>query len=160
MMPTTGSGRFAFFCGIIALALTNVLPAAAADTTTAKAQKAAAADSESRDPNYWFQKGALCATYGNNPAAIGYFGKAIALDPGHSGAHFSQGVAYGQMGNYTRAVADINRAIEMEPRNGLYYYGRGRTYLLAGEKDRAMQDFRKAAGLGDEDAQAYLNGLK
>jgi Flp pilus assembly protein TadD len=64
------------------------------------------------------------------------------------------------MGNYTRAVADINRAIEMEPRNGLYYYGRGRTYLLAGEKDRAMQDFRKAAGLGDEDAQAYLNGLK
>jgi len=103
----------------------------------------------------------LCATYGNNQAAIRYFGKAIALDPGHSGAHFlPRRFLRPNLGNYTRAVADINRAIEMEPRNGLYYYGRGRTYLLSGEKDRAMQDFRKAADLGDEDAQAYLKGAK
>jgi tetratricopeptide (TPR) repeat protein len=160
MMPTSVSGRVAVFFGVMALALTLVLPAAAADKATGKPQKGPAADSESSDPNYWFQKGALCATYGNNPAAIRYFSKAIALNPGHSGAHFSQGVAYGQMGNYARAVADINRAIEMEPQNGLYYYGRGRTYLLAGEKDKAMQDLRKAAGLGDEDAQAYLKDLK
>jgi len=120
----------------------------------------AAASAESKDAGYWFQKGALCATYGNNQAAVKYFGKAIALDPGHSGAHFSQGVSYGQMRNYGAALEAINRAIQMSPQNGLYHYGRARVYLLAGEKDKALVDFRKAADLGDEDAQNYLKGLK
>ena len=160
MISTSALRRLAVVFLSIALALALAAPAMAADKTAAQGQQRPTAAAESKDPHYWFQKGALCATYGNNQAAIRYFGKAIALDPGHSGAIFSQGVSYGQLGNYTRAVADINRAIEMEPRNGLYYYGRGRTYLLAGEKDRAMQDFRKAADLGDEDAQAYLKGAK
>jgi tetratricopeptide (TPR) repeat protein len=119
-----------------------------------------AAPAESKDPNHWFQKGALCATYGNNHAAVKYFAKAIALDPGHSGATFSQGVSYGQLGNYTAGLAAINRAIEMSPQNGLYYYGRARVYLLSGEKEKALADFRKAADLGDEDAQNYLKGVK
>ena len=160
MISTSASGRFASVLLSIAVALALAAPGIAADKAAGKGQKQPVAAAESKDPAHWFQKGALCATYGNNQAAIRYFGKAIALDPGHSGAIFSQGVSYGQLGNYTRAVADINRAIEMEPRNGLYYYGRGRTYLLSGEKDRAMQDFRKAADLGDEDAQAYLKGAK
>ena len=160
MISTSASGRFAVGLLILAVALALAAPSVAADKAAAKGPKSPVAAAESRDPNFWFQKGALCATYGNNQAAIRYFGRAIALDPGHSGALFSQGVSYGQLGNYTRAVSDISRAIEMEPQNGLYYYGRGRTYLLAGEKDRAMQDFRKAADLGDEDAQAYLAGAK
>jgi tetratricopeptide (TPR) repeat protein len=139
----------------LAFAATSAL-AAAAGPSSAITSRTAAASAEHRDPNYWFQKGALCATYGNNQAAVNYFGKAIALDPGHSGAHFSQGVSYGQLGNYTRALAAINRAIEMRPQNGLYYYGRARVYLLSGEKANAMADFRRAADLGDEDARIYL----
>jgi tetratricopeptide (TPR) repeat protein len=149
------------FSGWLALVLAFLSPlAAAAGPSSPKPSQATAASAEHRDPNYWFQKGALCATYGNNQAAVGYFGKAIALDPGHSGAHFSQGVSYGQLGNYTRALAAINRAIEMKPRNALYYYGRARVYLLSGEKENAMADFRKAADLGDEDARIYLKNTK
>jgi tetratricopeptide (TPR) repeat protein len=144
----------------IALVLAFIAPAVAADKPAVTGQKSPSVAPESKDPNYWFQKGALCATYGNNQAAIRYFGKAITLDPNHSGAYFSKGISYGQLGDYSLAVADINRAIEMAPQNGLYFYGRGRTYLLAGEKDKALQDFRKAAELGDEDAQAYLKGVK
>jgi tetratricopeptide (TPR) repeat protein len=117
-------------------------------------------EAESKDPAYWFQKGALCATYGNNQAAVRYFGRAIALDPGRSAPFFSQGVSYGQLGQYEKAFTAINRAIEMEPRNGLYFYGRARTYLLAGDRQRALEDFRTAAQLGDEDAQAYLRGQR
>jgi tetratricopeptide (TPR) repeat protein len=160
MISTSASGRFAVVLLSIAVALALAAPGVAADKAAAKSQNRPAAAAESKDPNHWFQKGALCATYGNNQAAIRYFGKAVALDPGHSGAIFSQGVSYGQLGNYPRALADINRAIEMQPHNGLYYYGRGRTYLLTGETDKAMQDFRKAADLGDEDAQAYLKTRK
>ncbi|MGD9044961.1 MAG: tetratricopeptide repeat protein [Desulfobacterales bacterium] len=110
-----------------------------------------------KDASYWFNKGALVSTYGNNKAAVQCFQKAIALDPNFSGAYFSQGVSYGQLGQYQKAIAQINRALKMEPQNGMYYYGRGRVYLLAGDKTKAMEDFKKAADLQDEDALDYLD---
>jgi tetratricopeptide (TPR) repeat protein len=147
--------------GVLAVTLAIAgLPAAAADKTSVRTSQGSLSPAAAQDPNYWFQKGALCATYGNNSAAIAYFGKAIALDPHHSGAHFSQGVSFGQLGNYSMAVNSINRAIAMKPQNGLYLYGRGRVYLLSGEKEKAMEDFRKAADLGDEDARSYLRSVK
>ncbi len=118
------------------------------------------ADNRKEKAIYWFKKGALCSTYGNNKAAIQYFEKTIALDPGHSGAYFEQGVSYGQLGDYQKGVSMINQALVMEPQNGLYYYGRGRVYLLAGDNERAMADFKKAAELEDEDAINYLQYLK
>jgi tetratricopeptide (TPR) repeat protein len=109
-----------------------------------------------KDAQYWFDKGALVSTYGNNKAAVQYFHKAIVLDPNFSRAYFSQGVSYGQLGQYQKAIAQINMALQKEPQNGLYYYGRGRVYLLWGDKAKAMADFKKAAELGDEDAIEYL----
>ncbi len=109
-----------------------------------------------KDAQYWFDKGALVSTYGNNKAAVQYFHKAIVLDPNFSRAYFSQGVSYGQLRQYQKAIAQINMAIQKEPENGLYYYGRGRVYLLWGDKEKAMADIKKAADLGDEDAIEYL----
>ena len=109
-----------------------------------------------KDAEYWFRKGALVSTYGNNKVAVQYFQKAIALNPSFSGAYFSQGVSYGQLGQYKEAINQINRALKLEPQNGMYYYGRARVYLLSGDKTKAMEDFRKAADLGDEDAIDYL----
>ncbi len=110
-----------------------------------------------KDADYWFNKGALVSTYGNNKAAVQYFQKAIALNPNFSRAYFSQGVSFGQLGEYQKAISQINRALKMEPQNGLYYYGRGRVYLLSGDKTKAMEDFKKAADLEDEDALNYLD---
>jgi tetratricopeptide (TPR) repeat protein len=109
-----------------------------------------------KDADFWFNKGALLSTYGNNKTAVQYFQKAIALDPNFSRAYFSQGVSYGQLGQYPKAIAQINMALKMEPQNGIYYYGRGRVYLLWGDKAKATDDFKKAAELGDEDALNYL----
>lgn len=110
-----------------------------------------------KDADYWFKKGALVSTYGNNKAAVQYFQKAIALKPNFSAAYFSQGVSYGQLGQYQEAIDQINQALKQEPQNGMYYYGRARVYLLSGDKDKAMEDFKKAADLGDEDALNYLD---
>ena len=115
--------------------------------------------SHKNDADYWFDKGALCATYGNDSAAIKYFQKAIVLDPQRSDAYFEQGVSYGQLENFSEAIALIDKAIEMEPRNGLYYYGRARVYLLADDTEKAIEDFKKAAALDDEDAQRYINTI-
>ena len=135
----------------------NQKPAKALAIEKEGADKKAVLNSESAD--YWFDKGALCATYGNDRDAVQYFQKAISIDLSRSDAYFEQGISYGQLGNFDKAVALVNKAIEMEPQNGLYLYGRGRIYLLDGKKDRAMKDIRKAAELDDEDAQAYLKYL-
>lgn len=128
-------------------------------TTTAETAKPTQKLNSGKNAGYWFDKGALCAAYGNDRAAIKYFQKTIALDPNRSGAYFEQGISYGQLGQFDKALDLINKALAMQPENGLYLYGRGRVYLLAGEKEKAMTDFKKAAELDDEDAQNYLERL-
>jgi tetratricopeptide (TPR) repeat protein len=139
-------------------------PLTAQKKAPAKSQTVTRTPVTKKDADYWFNKGALVATYGNNEAAIQYFQKAITLNPNFSGAYFSQGISYGQqgisygqLGQYQKAVSLIDRALKLEPQNGMYYYGRGRVYLLSGDKTKAMADFRKAADLEDEDALNYLD---
>jgi len=156
------SAIFGFFIGLFAMVfLVGSSSTGTAQTISADLITKASTESISHknDPGYWFDKGALCATYGNNSAAIKYFQKAITLDPHRSDAYFEQGISYGQLSNFSKAVELINKAIEIDPRNGLYYYGRARVYLLADEKEKAIEDFKKAAELDDEDAQNYLNTI-
>ena len=156
------SVTFVFSIGLLAIIILVGSSAAgtaqtiSADLITQSSRKGA--DYET-DADYWFDKGALCATYGNDSAAIKYFQKAISLDPGRSEAYFGQGVSYGQLENFPEAIALIDKAIKMDPRNGLYYYGRARVYLLADDKEKAIEDFKKAAELDDEDAQIYINSI-
>jgi tetratricopeptide (TPR) repeat protein len=148
-----------YFSCLVTAALVFSFPGVALgqEKTTPKSQTAKkTAKPVKKDADFWFNKGALLSTYGNNKAAVQYFQKAIALDPNFSRAYFSQGVSYGQMGQYPKAIAQINMALKMEPQNGMYYYGRGRVYLLWGDKAKATDDFKKAAELGDEDALNYL----
>ena len=154
---------FITFCiGLLAIiVLVGSSSAATAQATSAGLITKSTSESVSQpnDADYWFDKGALCATYGNDVAAIKYFQKTISLDPQRSDAYFEQGISYGQLENFFKAIALIDRAIEMNPHKGLYYYGRARVYLLAKEKDKAMEDFKMAAELDDEDAQNYLNTI-
>jgi tetratricopeptide (TPR) repeat protein len=156
MLRTSAFGRFVAALVILVVSSVFISAAPASDATAVKRQPASLPAAQAQDPNYWFYKGALCATYGNNKAAVVYFGRAIALDPRHSGAYFSRGVSYGQLGMFSQAFSSIDRAIEIEPQNGLYYYGRARVYLLSGDTERAQADFSKASALGDEDAADYL----
>ncbi len=157
--------RLILFCGLLVLTLisgywdlswaqekTSSKKGPALSRTTKKKSKAL-----QKDADYWFRKGALVATYGNDKAAIRYFAKAITLNPNHSRAHFEQGISYGQLGDFQTAISLINRALKFEPQNGMYYYGRGRVYLLSGDNAKAMEDFKHAAELGDEDALNYLD---
>jgi len=156
------SAILSFFIGFLAIVvLVGTSSAGIAQTISADLITKSATESVSHknDSDYWFDKGALCATYGNDLAAIKYFQKAISLNPHRSDAYFEQGISYGQLSNFSKAVELINKAIEMDPDNGLYYYGRARVYLLADEKEKSLKDFKTAAELDDEDAQNYLNTI-
>ncbi|MBT8332237.1 MAG: tetratricopeptide repeat protein [Deltaproteobacteria bacterium] len=153
------SAMITFFSSVLAAILIFGLPNSLIAQNKAATQSRTAQRPSApikKDAQYWFDKGALVSTYGNNEAAVQYFHKAIVLNPDFSRAYFSQGVSYGQLGQYQKAVAQINMALQKEPQNGLYHYGRGRVYLLWGDRQKAMADFRKAADLGNEDAIDYL----
>ena len=108
------------------------------------------------DAQYWWDKGGLCATYGNDKAAIRYYKKAIEIDPDRIGAYFQMGISYGETGDYQKAISLINKSIKTDPQNDLYFYGRGRVYLLSGDKQKGVDDLKLAAALGSRDAEAYL----
>ncbi len=159
-----------FFIGLLALAvLINLSAPLMAQTTTDQTSTkksttdqpdaARKTDAPVKNADYWFDKGALCATYGNDKAAIKFFQKVIELNPQRSGAYFAQGISYGQLEQYDKAIPLIDKAIKMEPQNGLFIYGRGRVHLLAGNREKAMADFKKAAELDDEDAQVYMDTM-
>ncbi len=113
-------------------------------------------DAAKNDIAYWFNKGIINATYGNNKAAIKYFNKAIKFGPKNAAVNFNIGICQGELGQYQEALSFINKAIEIYPENALYHYGRGRVYLLSGNTGKSLEDFKRAAALGSRDAQNYL----
>jgi tetratricopeptide (TPR) repeat protein len=112
-----------------------------------------------RDADYWVDRAGLCATYGNDKAAVRLYQKAVDLDPEKSEAYFGMGLAYGSLGEFDKALEAVNMSISLNSQKALYYYGRGRIYLLSGQKDQAMEDIRIAAEKGNLDARRYL-GMK
>ena len=88
-----------------------------ADETDSEDDLDTADEEEKAEPvknaDYWFDKGALCATYGNDAAAVKFYQKAFSLDPKRSDALFAQGVSYGQLGQFGKAIPLIDRAIKL-----------------------------------------------
>lgn len=115
---------------------------------------------DTSDPAYWVDRGALYATYGSYTAAVKAYNKALTLDANNSKAYFNRGLSYAELGDYTSALADINKAIALDSGQAGYFYGRGRVKLISGNKDEALADFRKAAAMGNSDAGAYLDAMR
>ncbi|MBU4002572.1 MAG: tetratricopeptide repeat protein [Proteobacteria bacterium] len=108
---------------------------------------------------YWADKAGLCATYGNDKAAVGYYQKAIDLNPNQSDLYYFKGMCLGELGEYEKAMEAVNKAISMNPEKAGYLYGRGRLGLKAGHKESAMADLESAAKAGDRDAKNHLNSF-
>ena len=112
------------------------------------------------DATDWIEKGCLVAAYGNDKAAVGYFQKALELDPANGQAYFNMGISLGELGQYDKALDAINNALAHNPQNGTFFYGRGRVHLLAGHKESSIADFKQAMQLGNPDAKAYMAHLQ
>ena len=109
---------------------------------------------------YWLDQGGLLSAYGNYPAALRAYKKALDREPGLSEAHFGIGVALGAMEDFNDALARIDQAIAMDPDNDRYHYGRGWVLTLAGRRDEALTVLRKAGEMGSLDARMFLQYLE
>ena len=108
------------------------------------------------DAAYWLDRGGLYATYGNLPAAVKAYKKALAIDQADSVIYYNLSLAYCEMDHYDKALIAARKALAMEPQNGNYHYGLGWILLRTGKTAEAQIQFRQAADLTDQDAIEYL----
>jgi tetratricopeptide (TPR) repeat protein len=105
---------------------------------------------------YWLDRGGLFSTYGNYPAAVKAYKKALELDSRHGVIYYDLSLAYCEMNAFEEALTAIGQALAKEPENGRYYYAKAWILLRAGRTEEARPIFQKAADLGDQEAKAYL----
>src|SRR5713226_8101352 len=72
-------------------------------------------DSAIKDPNVYFNIAALLLNQQKPEEAIGYLGRAIALDPGYVDGYFQRGLSYIGLGKLAEARADLQKVIELAP---------------------------------------------
>ena len=112
------------------------------------------------DVAYWLDLGGLYAAYGNFPAAVEAYKKALDLDSDDSAAYFDLSLALCEMGQYEDSLESIKQAILRDPQNGHYYYGQAWILVKAGNIAEARAIFHHAAVLNDPDAIDYLISQK
>ncbi|KJS31723.1 MAG: hypothetical protein VR64_09215 [Desulfatitalea sp. BRH_c12] len=105
---------------------------------------------------YWMDRGGMLSTYGNFPAAVQAYGKALNLDPQNAEAYFDTGLAQGEMGAYDQGLTSIDKAISLRPNEGRYHYGRAWLMMRSGRTEEAQAYFSKAAEMGSQDAANYI----
>jgi len=98
-------------------------------------------------PNAWNNLGILSAREGNTAAAIGYFQRALQIDPAHTIALLNLGNAYRQNKDWAAAKESLQRALDLSPEDPETNYSLGMVYAQLGDTDRAYDYLKKALGL-------------
>jgi tetratricopeptide (TPR) repeat protein len=92
--------------------------------------------------------------------AIGFYTKAIEMNPKFSYAYVSRAADYVKKGLYNEAIDDSNKAIELNQDFPPAYVNRGEAYYYKGQYDEAIKDTTKAIMLAPKLAAAYnVRGL-
>ena len=98
-------------CGCIVLAITvcSAMPRPSAQS----AWSTRAVEVDSKDADYYVNRGNAFADSKDYDRAIADYNKAIELRPSYAHAYESRGSAYASKGVYTNAVADVTKATEL-----------------------------------------------
>ena len=104
-----------------------------------------------------FYKGLATDNKGKYEEAIGYYDRAIELNPNNAGTYNNRGVAKYELGQYHEAIVDYDKAIELNPNNKETYNNRGNAKGNLGRNQEAIGDFNKVIELDPNYAIAYNN---
>lgn len=98
-------------------------------------------------PNAWNNLGILAAREGDTAAAIGYFQRALQIDPAHTIALLNCGNAYRQNKDWPAAKESLQKALDLSPEDPEVNYSLGMVYAQLGDQDRAYEFLKKALAL-------------
>ncbi len=95
-------------------------------------------------PNAWNNLGILAAREGNTDEAIGFFQKALGINPDHAVALQNLGNAYRQKKDWDAARETLDRALALNPEDAEANYGLGMVYAQLNDTGRAYEYLQKA----------------
>jgi tetratricopeptide (TPR) repeat protein len=91
--------------------------------------------------------------------ALGYFERAIELDPFHREAHNQLAYAYNDLGRFDRAMWAVNKYIEIAPDEANAYDSRGEILAANGKLDEAIASYEQAHALQPDFGRSCLADL-
>jgi tetratricopeptide (TPR) repeat protein len=103
-----------------------------------------AADYPATLPNAWNNLGILVAREGKTDEAIGYFQKALEMNPEHAVALQNLGNAYRQKRDWGAAKKTLEHALVLNPEDPDANYGLGMVYAQLNDTPRAYEFLQKA----------------
>lgn len=104
----------------------------------------------------WFEKGEIAKSAGYNNVAIGFFKKAIAIDPNYLESYINIGLLYGKEGNTKEAISYYEKAIAIDADFTKAHYNLGTVYAEKGKLDKAISEFKKCISINPDHANAHL----
>lgn len=112
----------------------------------------------SPDADFWNNKGISVESLGRVEEAIGYYQKAIDMDPGHVHAWTNKGSALRNQGYPDRALDCLDRALALDADFAYARHARGNVLTSMARYREAMDDYRRALA-ADPDFYASWGGL-
>jgi hypothetical protein len=94
----------------------------------------------------------------NKPeSALGFYQKALALNPNFSEAYVNQGVLLNDIHGYQPAIASLDAALSLEKNRADYWLNRGAVHQSHNNTAAAIADYDQAIALEPSNPQAYWN---
>jgi tetratricopeptide (TPR) repeat protein len=113
--------------------------------------------SESRDAEFYLNRGLDYVNKGQYDQGISDLTKAIEIDPRFARAYDIRSITYMAKSQWDQAMSDCNKALEINPRSASAYHSRGRVYMGKGQYEQAIPDFTRAIEINPNFALAYYN---
>ena len=114
---------------------------------------------QSKDANFYNDRGIAFALKGQNDQAILDFTKVLEINSRYPQAYYNRGIVYSNKGQYDRAISDFSKALEINPRLAEAYYNRGNVYYYQKEYNKSWDDIKRAQDLGYQVPSKFLEDL-
>ncbi len=109
------------------------------------------------EPMFHVSAGAVAVAGGNAMAALGYYKRALELDPENADACNNLGVALRTIGRFAEAEVALRQAIRLRPGSAGAHINLGVVLRSLGRADEALAAFRKAVEIDPTLAAAHNN---
>jgi len=110
-----------------------------------------------RNAESYLDEGKALSDAGRNSEAIAAYGRAIALKPDCSEAHYRLGLAWGDRHEFENSVASYQRALALRPDYIEAHNNLGTALQHQGKLSEALASYHRAVDLNPDFSQPYLN---
>ena len=115
------------------------------------------AKAETKNAQFYYERGVKKSDKGIYKGAISDYTKAIEINPDYEDAYYQRGFAKESIKDYKGAISDYTKVTKLNQDAWDAYYGRGYSQWQLGKNKAALSDFEKAIEINPEDGYIYLD---